>query len=248
MEAVANCNQNPDLELIGVSALIDHSPILKQAVESNTLTENNSFKNIFGLNTNFYYVIESISNNAVSFFERGVGYAYEQDNKIFLKRHSPFVHGKNQLECVPCRDGVPHPFMCCGNGCRTMIYSSIPQSYLECFVVDHAILTSSEQFLPNPVQLKNDSLLGRFDGDIESVPFDDNRLVDKISNLVSKFTKQLKLKASKLSLKRVEPEIIDLVPTSNPKAKKGSLYYDEQEDSIKVFDGENWKTLAFVKE
>lgn len=248
MEAVANCNQNPDLELIGVLSLKDHSSTLKQAIEAKVLTEDCSFKNIFGYNTNFYYVIESISNNTVTFFERGVGYVYEQDGKTYLKRSFPFVSGKNPAESQPCRDGIPHPFLCCGNGCNTMVYSSIPQSYLECFVVDHAILTSSEQYIPNPVQLNNDSVLARLDGEIESVSLDDNRLIDKIANLVSKFTKQLKLKTSKLSLKRLETEMVDLTPCYNPKAKKGSMYYDELDNTVKVFTGTAWKTFAFSKD
>lgn len=244
MEALGNCSNNTDLELLGSCALKNCSTLFKDV----DLCENNSIKNVFGYNVNFYYVIETVSNNTVSFFERGIAYAYELNEKTYLKRVYPFVHGKNFQEFMPVHDKVPFPFKCCDNNCYTIIYSSIPQSYLECFVVDNAVLTSSEQFIPNPVRLNNDSILGRLNGSIESLSLDDNRLVDKITNLVSKFTKQLKLKTSKLSSKRVESEVVDLIPNTDPKAKKGSIYYDSIDNVVKVFNGSEWKTLVFLED
>jgi hypothetical protein len=102
--------------------------------------------------------------------------------------------------------------------------------------------------VPQPVQIQQNSFLSRLDGDIESVDFEDDRLVDKITKIIAKFTKQLKLKTSKLTLKRIEPETIDMVPTSNVKAKRGSLYYDEQDDTLKIYNGQSWKTIAFLKD
>lgn len=248
MEALNNCSSNPDLELIGTAPLKDHSLILKQAVESNTLNDNFTFKNIFGFNTPFFYIIESISNEAVNFFERGVGYIYEQNNKIYLKRQIPLVSGKNRLELNPVQDGIPFPFRCCDNDCKSIIYSTIPPSYIECLPTDNCVITSSLPLLPQPLRVDNNSFLGRFDNDLESVSFEDVRLVDKITNLITKFTKQLKLKTSKLSSKRLESEVIDLVPQTNPKAKKGSMYYDESDETIKVYNGQSWKTIAFLEE
>lgn len=248
MEALGNCLDNTDLELLGTLALKDHSSLLKQAVESNTLNDNYTVKNVFGLNTKFFYIIESISNETVNFYERGVGYAYEKDGRVFLKRDLPIVNGKNRVEVMPVIDNVPFPFSCCGQDCKTVIYSTVPPSYIECIPYDNCVITSSVNLLPQPVQLQKDSFLARLDNNIESVSLEDNRLIDKITNLITKFSKQIKLQTSKLSLKRLESEVIDLVPSSNPKAKKGSLCYDESSNTIKVYDGQSWKTLAFLEE
>lgn len=234
-----------DLELIGIEPLKSISSTLKLSVEAGGITESARFINTFGLDTNFFYIIESIKNDSVIYYERGIASIYQQDDKFFLKRKFIFLSGKNSYECSVSTDNAPRPVFCHHN---TLVYSSIPPTYIEAIASENSVLCSSYSCIPHPVALQNNSVLARLDDKIESLSLDDNRLVSKIVNAIVTFGKQLKLKTSKLSLKRVEPEVIDLVPSSNVKAKKGSLYYDESDDTIKVYDGQAWKTLAFLEE
>lgn len=247
MEALSNCNEIQDLELIGTLPLRNHSKLLQQAIDSNTLNDQFTIKNVFGLNTNFFYIIESIKNEQVNFYERGIGYAYEVDSRVFLKRIAPLANGKNRLECLPVRDNVCFPFSCCGES-KSVVYSSVPPTYIESLVVENSVLCSSLSCIPQPVHMSKNSFLVRFDDNIECAPLNDDRLIDKIVDLVSKFTKQLTLKTTKLVTKRAQFELLDLVPSNNPKAKKGSLYYDESTDTIKVYNGQSWKTVAFLQD
>lgn len=247
IEAVRNSSENNDLELVGIEPLKLIAQSIKQSVESGGITPENTFSNIFGYNTNFFYILESINENpeSVCLYERGIASIYQQDNKVFLKRIRLFLSGDHAGNATPSVDGIPKIIPC---GTNTLVYSSIPPTYLEAISPEHCVLCSSISSLPHPVHIDQDSLLGRFEDTIQSISLNDNRLIDKFLSIISSFSKQLKLKTSKLSLKRVEPEVIDMVPTSNVKAKQGSLYYDESDNTLKLYTGEKWRTLAFVKE
>lgn len=246
IELLKNNPNSLDLELIGNKDL----PRYSKNYEYSELSEDLLFKNVFGTHTNFIYVIQSVccSTNSVCLYERGVGYIYENNGSYFLKRTISFVRGKNHSDCSVNYSNTPLDFYCSSESKYTILTSSLPYTYLESLVVPNSVLCSSDMCLPQPVTIKENSFLVRFDERIESVEFEDDRLIDKITKIISKFTKQLKLKASKLSLKRVEPEIIDMVPTSNVKAKRGSLYYDESDNKLKLYDGQQWKTIAFTEE
>jgi hypothetical protein len=247
IEALTTSPDNQDLELIGQSPLVNVSKALASAVKAGVINDSISFSKIFGYETNFYYIIECVTNEKVTSYERGIGYIYQQDNRTFLKREIPIANGKNAAQCISSSSCGTATFNCCDSDC-TVLYSCVPHSLVECFPFDNTILASQSRFTPQPVSLQQNCLLGRLDDNLQSIPLDNETFIDKIVNAISKFTKQIKLKTSKLSLKRIECETIDLLATSNIRAKKGSLYYDESDDTIKVYNGNEWKTIAFVKD
>lgn len=246
IELLKNNLNNPDLELVGSKDLGKYSPTFANS----NLDEKFHFKNVFGLNTNFCYVIQSICTitNTSKLYERGIGYVYDKDGATFLKRVMPLFRGTNQADCSINYSGLPLDFNCCDSQSYSFITSTLPVTYFESLAVPNSVLCSSSPLVPQPVQIQQNSFLSRLDGNIESVDFEDERLIDKITKIIAKFTKQLKLKTSKLTLKRIEPEVIDFSPTSNIKAKKGSLYYDESDNTLKLYTGSDWKTLAFVED
>jgi hypothetical protein len=241
------CTDCADLELVGISDLSCCSIAFKNAIACNHINNSFCFSKNFDENDSFFYYIEAIKNERIVYYERGVGSIYLKDGRTFLNRHSPFAHGENANRLVPVKDGIGFPFNYYDDT-KLVLYSTMPHSFFECLILDHSIIGCSDPCRPQPIQLKENSFLSRLDGDIESVDFEDDRLVDKITKIIAKFTKQLKLKTSKLTLKRIEPETIDMVPTSNVKAKRGSLYYDEQDDTLKIYNGQSWKTIAFLKD
>lgn len=250
IELLQNNKDNIDLELVGHKDLGKYSQTFATALSTNDLNDQSLFKNVFGFNVNFCYIIQTIclSTNTTKLYERGVGYIYDHNGVTLLKRLLPLFRGSNQSDCVPNYSGLCIDFNCCEQNSYTIISSTLPCTYFESLVVENSVLCSSSPLVPQPVQIKQNSFLSRLDGDIESVEFEDERLVDKVAKIIAKFTKQLKLKTSKLTLKRIESETIDMVPTSNVKAKKGSIYYDESDNKLKLYDGEKWKTFAFIEE
>lgn len=243
IEGLCNCSLNNDLKLTGLTHLSQCSSSLKASINSGLLDDSALFKNVFGYNVNFFYIIEKIENDTVTSYERGIASIYKQNDNTYLDRKLSFVIGQNSVLATVNSSGKPIEFGPLNN--NLIIYSTLPPTYFECLSPSHCVLTSSEGCIPQPVVLHNDTFLGRLDNGIEDISFSDSRLIDKIINLITKFTKQLKLKTSKLSLKRIETEILDLVPSSNPQAKIGTLVYDKETNELKVYDGKYWKALMF---
>jgi hypothetical protein len=247
IEVLKKCSDSNDLELVGICELSCCSQAFKNAVESKYINEDCCFNKNFDDDCSFFYFIEAVKNGSIVYYERGIASIYSKDGRTFLNRHTPLVYGENSNKAVVIKDGIGFPFNY-NDDTKLVLYSTVPHSFLECLALDHSIIGCSDPFFARPIQLEQNSILARFDDDIEGVGLDDNRLIDKLINAFAKFTKQIKLKTSKLSLKRLECETIDLLSTSNIKAKKGSLYYDESDDTIKVYNGNEWKTIAFVKD
>lgn len=247
IEALSKNPDNEDLELIGFESLVNVSKSLANAIKAGLINENYSFSRVFGYEKNFYYIIECVSKEKVTNYERGIGYVYQKDGKTFLKRIIPIVNGKNAVNCISSSSCGLLSFDCCKDDC-VVLYSAIPHSFIESLPMDNSVICCLSQFLPQPVQVQEHSILGRLEDTIQSISLEDQSFIEKIINSISKYTKQIKLKVSKLSLKRTECEIIDLIPTNNIKAKKGSLYYDESDNNLKLYDGESWKVIAFVED
>lgn len=243
IEALSNCDQNNDLVFVGTNSLSQVCSLLKSSVETGLINSDHSFSKVFGYNTNFYYVIEQVEKDVVVNYERGIGYVYEQNGNNYLKRLRSFVTGKNSVEAAVNKTNTPFEFRCY-NSCNLVIYSSLPPTYIECLAPEHCVLTSSQSFLPQPVVLNTNSFLARINDNIESVSFDDERLIDKITSLISQFTKQLKLKTSKLTTKKAEFETLQLTPSTDTTAKAGTLRYDKQSNKLMLFDGQSWRTVS----
>lgn len=247
IEALSKSPDSEDLELVGHEPLVNVSKSLASAVKAGLVNSDHSFAKVFGYHTSFFYIIECVTKEKVTNYERGIATIYQKDNRNFLKRQIPIVNGSNASKCISSSSCGPIPFSCCDSDC-TVLYSCVPQTFIESLCLDNCVLGTQTPFIPQPLQVQENSFLGRLDDNLQSIPLDNENFIEKIIKYIGSFTKQIKLKASKLSLKRVEPEVIDMIPTSNIKAKKGSFYYDESDDKLKVYDGEKWKTIAFVKE
>lgn len=248
IEALSKSPDSEDLELVGHEPLVNISKSLASAVKAGLVNSDHSFAKVFGYDTSFYYIIECINKEKVTSYERGIATIYQKDNRTFLKRQIPIVNGRNKNEIISSTTCGAIDFSCCSNDC-TIIYSTLPHTFIESLPTENCVIGSTQRaFIPQPIEVQQNSFLGRLDDHLQSIPLDNENFIEKIIKYIGSFTKQIKLKASKLSLKRVEPEVIDMIPTSNIKAKKGSFYYDESDDKLKVYDGEKWKTIAFVKE
>ena len=249
IEVATNNSSNPDLELIGFCDL-EKCSSFTSLCKFGELTESCMLRNSIGVNTDFFYTVECVPNSINQTcsvdgcsFERGVGYLYEQNNSIFLKRHTPLFigskHGDSSLA-----QGRAMQFRCCDSSSTVIVYASVPTSYIEVLASPHSVLCSSESFLPAPIPIQENSFLARLQDSIRSISFSDNIFINIVMNIVMSFSKHLKLQASKLTIKRLETNIIDLKPSKNHKAIKGSLVYDEDSNALMFYNGTNWINIS----
>lgn len=245
IELVAN-SASADIELLGCQPLKQVSFPLKCAVENKDITCDHSFKNVFGSGVAFFYTLEQVRNEKVIRFERGIGSYYEKDNKSFLKRDLPIAKGSSNQDMVLCHGGCST--FDCSDCDHIVAYSSYPQTYAECLPHKNSIITSIAPFVPASLVVEEDSLLGRLDGDLTSIPLCSQSFLERIIELISSFTKQIILKTSKLDVKKIATNTIQLNPHNKAAPKKGCIIYDNDDDNIKYYDGSNWRTLTWQKD
>lgn len=237
---LATYQSNSDFQLHGTCALAPFSSNLARAIKCEDGPDY-SFLSIFGTENKFLYTIEKFRNEQAIQYERGIGYLYKQDNNIFLKRIQPLTHGPNSSDLLPCYNG-PTDFFC-KDGEYIIASSSHPKTYVELFADPHSILTSSDSFTPQPVSLQEDSFLARLSNSIQSLSFSSDYFINIIITCITKYTKQLILKTSKLDVKRLCCDDIQLNTNNNPLNRPGVIVFDGKD--IKFFDGSHWKKLIW---
>jgi hypothetical protein len=240
------------LELVGTQSL-EKCDFFKETLRAGEIKEEFFLRNVIGLDQNFYYSVQCLPNTPSCsmngcVYERGIGYLYEQDGRVFLKRSVPVMNHYADNTSSVNNSSTPMQFNCCDLESTVIVSSITPPTYAEALAVPNSVLASSEGFLPAPVQLPQNSFLVRLFENITSLSFDSEMFIDIIVNTLAKFTKQIKLKTSKLCVKRIQSDMIDLNPSSSAKAVKGSLYYDETTDTIKFYNGTKWKSFVCVDE
>lgn len=240
---LATYESNSDLKLHGTCALAAFNSKIALAIKCEDVT-NHSFLNIFGTDSKFLYIVEKISNNNVVQYERGIGHLAFIDGNTFLKRIQPLSHGTSANDQIPCYNG-PTDFFC-KDGEYLIVSNSHPQSYIELFSDPHSILTCSDSFTPQPVVMSENSILARISNSIQSIPFSGEYFISLIIDCLTKYTKQIILKTSKLDLKRLCCDSLQLNINNKPLDRVGTINFDGK--NLKYYDGEKWRTLIWKVE
>ena len=196
------------LKLLGTEELYNSIPSLKTA---KITSKENSFLSIYDLANSFYYRIDILVGQDSIANEIGVGELTEHEGNIVLIRTQPlYVQPPGDERCV-------------AYGCNSldvseynnvMVTSYVPTNIIEALPDPHMVITSIGDHHPHPVKVEEDSILGRRDGDIES------------------------LKISEISA--VAPTYKNMHDA--PKIK-GSIIYSEEWDCLKWYNGKEWRTL-----
>lgn len=238
---------SPDMELLGTEALSE-LPEFKIAISNGDVSSaKNSFLSVYGTDCKFFYSIE-VKSDSIGFIERGLGYVEQHDGKFFLKRNRPFYYIENGNAVSLTK---PRP-IAADDSIFVIAASYAPTTYIELLTDANALITSTSPHMPTSVVVDNHSLLGRLDGDIESLKISDIVNEGNISeialNAIKQHTKNLILKSSKVDVKRLTTNDLQLNPQKSAPERKGVLYYDQEEDALKYYDGTKWRVIAWTED
>lgn len=238
---------SPDMELLGTEALSE-LPEFKIAISNGDVSSaKNSFLSVYGTDCKFFYSIE-VKSDSIGFIERGLGYVEQHDGKFFLKRNRPFYYIENGNAVSLTK---PRP-IAADDSVVVIAASYAPTTYLELLTDANALITSTSPHLPTSVVVDNHSLLGRLDGDIESLKISDivneGHISELALNAIKQHTKNLILKSSKVDVKRLTTNDLQLHPQKSAPERKGVLYYDQEEDALKYYDGTKWRVIVWTED
>lgn len=114
---------------------------------------------------------------------------------------------------------------------------------LDFFIDPHLIVTSDSHCCPTPLYIDQNSVLGRYEGNIQSISFS-SLLSTNLLDLLTSFTKSINLKAHKLYCKMFNCSSIVLSKSkSNRKPPKGTIIWDDKDDLLKFYNGKVWNVI-----
>ncbi|MFM9151749.1 MAG: hypothetical protein ACKOPU_05715 [Candidatus Planktophila sp.] len=227
-----------DICLSGTEQVCEYFPELRYQKEG-PCSAKNSFMSAFGLDHKFYYRLEKYNNRVLIDLEIGIGHLYQESpSVILLKRLQPLLYKHGSDPIGPTFRPV-NAFMCHDKDDYLVVQSYHAQSLPELLIDSNSLVVSSEDNPLNILNIEENSVVGRLDGQATSIS-----IYDLLSRIAS-YTKQIVLSCSQLDVKKLKTKILQLIPSKSTQAKKGSLIYNEENDTIEYFDGSRWRTLLW---
>ena len=244
-----------DIKLMGAQALVD----CDEDAQMMDIGEDYELKNVIGVDYRCYYLLEKVDNDnaedrcSLVLYEKGVGTIIKRDKSLFLTRDFPIVWGNSIKEEYKFRSGQSLPDFSVRGYIR--VSSLIPPTYVEALASPHSVIASTSPFIPSPVEIEENALLGRIGDVIQSVDMDELREMISIGNdaieALEATQKQLKLKARRVDLTRkdamLSAPILRAAPkyttTTRPKAQQGSIIFNTDTKCLEFFDGQYWMSL-----
>ena len=216
---------------------------------SGYIPEEASLRNSFDKDTHFFYTIEKFdstdtNSRKITHAERGLAHIEKNRKKFTLKRDVC-------IESVQRDDDLPteNSFITFEEGTYLVIGSYIPKNYIDLLIEEHSVICSIEASSPSPVQINQSSVLGRLDGDIQSLGRKELGLILTPDYTVS----SLKASSSPLLLSSEYIEVLSdksalscahfiaRPSDSRPKNREqGSLIFNKNKKCLEYFNGSKW--------
>lgn len=155
--------------------------VKRGTLSTNELIETAELDSLFYYSATQFRIVREAFHNQKLAVEQGVGVLSKKDERLIFNR--VMVHAvyevKDNGPLTKTRDLGCEPFNFHNDTCEDFftIYAHRPENYLEALMVDHAVLCSIDPYEPNPVQLPENSVLGRVDGRIRAISFDELRTI-----------------------------------------------------------------------
>ena len=246
-------SNSSDILLADSEEFLYYSPDLSEVV-----TQSGLLQQAYPENREFLYLIQefnsSESDRVLISSEMGIGKIQKTSDKYYLKREyaARYYDGVNYY----ISDGnsinfAETSFLVCS--------SFLPESYLDALVYSNSVLCSNEYNGPVGVDIPPSSILGRLNGNIQSLDKNELRLVltdENIIDAIEQSSKNLTFLCQSLNLSangaRLSTPSIRVLPsynnTNRPIAQRGTVIYNDQTNRLEVYNGADWKSIKWADE
>jgi hypothetical protein len=123
---------------------------------------------VFKNNSQFYYCVIKRTKDQILSYEVGICKILYKNKKATLKRKQCFYCSKDG-EVIHPDNSVLLDFTCYEGEFLT-VSQYVPRSYLELLCESNSIIASNEAYSPMTVDIQKNSIIGRLDGTIQSIP------------------------------------------------------------------------------
>ncbi len=232
---------------------------LANSILTNVVTESNAVPANVKVGQNFFYGIEQYNSSVgnlrqLLLSESGIGELIESDGGIFLKREHVFEQSLEDDFYTPI---TSESFLKFDEDSYVIITTYIPTDYIQLCAQKDAVLCTTEAFTPTPVELGENSILGRRTDSIESL--DSSGIHDILGyaspiESVTAHTGSIILATSLLELVGSDSKIVShqlhlRSRNTHPSTRtKGYLIFNDNKKAFEGYDGTKWRQLAWADE
>ena len=154
-----------DIELCGCGTLkkckVDY-------LEEFAKKDNPKFSQCFESGQKFFYHIAKKKLEQTLSFEVGVGVLISKNKKFILQRKESFYYSKDGQNIFP--DNFGFLDFTCFDDEFLVVSQYIPLNYIELLYEPHSIIASKESMIPMSFNVEKNSIIGRLDDTIQSMP------------------------------------------------------------------------------
>ena len=245
------------IELLDVSFLRRDKA---NSVHHDWMKEEDSLRLLMDLGVNFYYTLEEVTKvrgvkKELLCEERGIGSIKKVRNKFYLERLFPI---QSIIKSDVGIDRSPKTrFLEFENDHYLIVGSYIPQNWLHLYAPPNSVVCSTTSLSPSPVEIDDNCLLGRLNGQIQSIDKQElglilgyEHVITSLSNtkspiLVNSDYFELLSDKSKLSTAQLVLRPTERRPRNR---EAGTMIFNSRKKCFEAFDGGKWRPLKWGDE
>jgi len=206
---------------------------------------------------NLFYKLYKIGVDGKTFnyMETGIGELHKKGKKLIFSREYCFEH--SDQDCSDCEytqvNKARHgkvPNIRLGSGEELFLTKFLPDNYKYILSSENSVFCSTDKFTPSPVELQNNTLLGRLDDQIQSIDQDELMKMippKSIAEIISNNKKTFDINSTNLNITnnkaRISTPYVHLKYNEDIRPKKGYLRYNYEDNCFEGFDGKKWRAF-----
>lgn len=227
------------------------------SVLHNCISDEKSISNLIEKGVAFYYTIEEFDRSGTSrkllSYERGVG-ILEGIKTTFMRRVHAFEQRVDHRQDI---GKTPDGFTVYEDGTHLVVGTYLPKNYIDLCFLPFSVSCTTNPGRPEPVQIEPNSLLGRTDGDIQSINREELGLIlghEHLIDALSKTTAPILVGSAYFELVGknaiVSANHFICKPLSRrPRNREaGSIIFNSKEKRFEGFDGDKWRPMKWADE
>ena len=244
---------NGKIELLDVSFLEKNKA---NSVHHDWMTEEDSLRSRMEPGVNFFYTIEEVTkvrgkDKKLLCLENGIGFIKKYRNKLYLERSFSI-----ESECYE-DNGIVRSqegFLAFDDDHYLIIGCYMPSNWMYLYATPNSVVCTSAGFVPAPIEIDDNALLGRLNGDVQSIDRNElgiilgyEHVISSLANTKSPILVQSEYFELLSDKSKLSSSQFVLRPTKKrPRNREiGSLIFNENKKQFEGFDGTKWRTLKW---
>jgi len=215
--------------------------------------EEESLRKTFDQEVYFFYTIENFdgedqTTRKLLQAERGLARVKKTRGKYYLLRETLLSSHDSSASLQRTEEG----FLEFPEEDHLVVNSYIPQSYAESLCYGNSVICSSEPFTPYPVEIQENSVVGRLDGDVESINSKELALIlttDFVVDSLETNSRPLLLGSDHIEAINPQTKLVSSHLVIKPRDGKprnrqaGTIVFNSKTNSLEFFNGSSWTKI-----